>query len=191
MDNQPPKAFIFMKVGPYGDECLNCILERKQRELKGPEKKIFWGYGGPGLLDPKRVQCFVRESGKRQGSIKLLMQKTYSHHNPEQVNASLAKRKYSVDGKKWKCIPPGIVTDSSYALVLGEIKPVHLELDRQKFKVGIGPSKGCNAAKYGGRDRFDKVCLVAAEPTYDVLDQPKLIIEFQAKLVCPYAVFLR
>jgi hypothetical protein len=180
-----------MKVGPYGDECLNCILERKQRELKGPEHKIFWGYGGPGLFDPKRVQCFARESIKKQGFIQLLMHKTYSNPKPDQVNASLSKREYSVDGKEWQCIPPGIVTDSSYALVLDEIEPVHMKLDRHEFKIGAGPKKEHNAAKYGGRDRFDKVCLVATEPNYDGPDMPKLIVEYRARLKCPYAVFLR
>lgn len=191
MDNSKPKAFIFMKVGPYGDECLNCILERKQRELEGPKNKIFWGYGGPGLLDPKRVQCFARESEKKQGFIQLLMQKTYSNPKPDQENASLVKEEYSIDEKKWKCIPPGIVTDSSYALVLGEIEPVHMELDRRQFKVGIGPSKGCNAAKYGGRDRFDKVCLVAAKSTYKGPERRKLLVKYRARLLPPYAVFLR
>ena len=192
MDNSKLKAFIFMKVGPYGDECLNCILERKQRELKGPEKKIFWGYGGPGLLDPEKVQCFAKEWEEKQGCIQLLMQKTYSHYKPDQINASLAKRKYSEDGKEWKCIPPGIVTDSSYALVLDEIEPVHMKLDRHEFNVGMGPKKGHNAAEYGGKGpRFDKVCLVAAEPTYGVPDRPKLIVEFQARLKHPYAVFLK
>ena len=30
MDNSEPKAFIFMKVGDYGGECLEGILERKE-----------------------------------------------------------------------------------------------------------------------------------------------------------------
>ena len=143
------------------------------------------------FLTQSRVQCFAKEWVKKQGFIQLLMQKTYSNPKPDQENASLVKEIYSVDGEKWKCIPPGIVTDSSYALVLDEIKPVHMKLDRQEFKVGMGPRKGRNAAKYGGRDRFDKVCLVAAEPTYDVTDLPKLIVEYQAHLVEPYAVFLK
>ena len=196
MDNSKPKeAFIFMKVGPYGDECLNCILERKQLELEGTENKIFWGYGGPGRpgsLEPKRVQCFARQWVNRQGFIQLLMQKTYSNPKPDQENASLVKREYSVDGKEWKPIPSGIVTDLSYALVLDEIEPVHMKLDRHEFKVGIGPSKGRNAAEYGGEGpRFDKVCLVAAEPKYDGPDMPKLLVKYQARLKCPYAVFLR
>ena len=202
MDNSVPEAFIFMKVGPYGDECLNCILERKNRELEGPENKIFWGYGGPGRpgsrkphpgsLKPTRVQSFARKWVNEQGFIQLLMQKTYSNPKPDQENASLVKKEYSVDEKKWDPIPCGIVTDSSYALVLDEIRPYHLELDRQRFKVGIGPKKGRNAAEYGGEGpRFDKVCLVATEPTYDAPDRQKLLVKYRARLKFPYAVFLR
>jgi hypothetical protein len=41
MDN-PPEAFIFMKVGNHASENFNAILERKNRERERAGR-IFWG----------------------------------------------------------------------------------------------------------------------------------------------------
>ena len=206
MDNQLPEAFMIMKAGAHEGECLDCIRKRKERELLSKAKKIFWGYGGNRLL-PERVQCFARQWDKKQGSIEVLMPLTRKEEqarskrekNPAVANHQcqpqyhLRADKYSVDKKKWEPVDEKInVPGSEYALVLDEIKPVHLELDRQQFKVGIGPSKGRNAAEYGGRDRFDQVCLVAAESTYDGPVAPETAtIAYQACLIEPYAVFLQ
>ena len=103
---------------------------------------------------------------------------------------------FATDGTKWEPLPPGIsVHGSRYAVVLDDIKPVRLDLDLGKFEVGIGPSRGRNAAQYL-RGRVDKGCLVAAEPTESTdseadTGRPPLVIEIQAHVVHPYAVMLR
>ena len=202
MDNSIPEAFVLMKAGSHEGECLDCIIKRKLLELNGPEKRILWGYGGNRLL-PERVQCFAEQWDNVGGPIQLLMPLTRAEErarqkgekNPEaayhQCQPKLHRRreKYSKDGNKWNPIQSAInVPVSKYALVLGKIKPVHMKLDRQEFKVGAGPSKGHNAAKYGGKYWFDHVCLVNGSP-YGV-DDPLVTIAYQASIVEPYAVFL-
>ena len=206
MDSQPPQAFILMKAGSHVGECLDCILKRKKRELD-EAGQIYWGYGMNSLL-PKLVQCFARQRGNEEGPVKLLMALTRAEErarqkrekNPEaahhQCQPKLRDRavKYSKDEKKWDRVDEKInVPVSKYALVLDKIEPVHLKFDRQQFKVGIGPSEGCSAAKYGG-NRIDQVCLVEANSPDDGprrLKNPIVTITYQACLVEPYAVFLR
>lgn len=197
MDDSKLKAFIFMKVGPYGKECFEDILDRKNCELKGSEKMIFWGYGGA-VLNPKtQVQPFVEEWKKEGlGSIEVLMSRTTS--NPKKGSNYLGtencKEKYSTDKKAdekdWKKIPSEICTDSEHALVLDEIRPCHFHLDLQKFKVGAR-----NSSKYGEsaadyiKDQTDKGCLVKAGARFPG-DAVEVCITYRAYLKHPYAVFL-
>ena len=205
MDNSKPDAFIFMKVGSHEGECLDCIVKRKLLELNGLEERIFWGYGMNSLL-PKRVQCFARQRGNGEGPVKLLMALTRKEEqvhslrekNPEATNHQCQPKlhcrakKYSEDEKKWEQVDKNInVPGSKYALVLDEIEPVNLKFDRQQFKVGIGPSEGCSAAKYGG-NRIDQVCLVKAGSMRQAPFAPKIVtVTYQAHLEYPYAVYLR
>ena len=79
MDNSKPKeAFIFMKVGDYGGECLEEILERKNRELReggkdflGLRRDVFYSSS-----PQKQVQPFVERWVKKQDSIEVLMERT-------------------------------------------------------------------------------------------------------------------
>ena len=198
MDNSDPKdAFIFMKVGDYGKECLEGILERKQRERELDEKKrIFWGYSGTLVYPSTQAQPFSEKWVKKQGSIHLLMAQTDS--NPRRkARRTIEYKKYSVDKKAdekdWKPLPPGVVvTYNNLALVLDEIIKLTppLELDLRNYEVGIGPSCGDDAAKY--QKRSGKGCFVKAESTYDGPDAPETVtIKYQARLKFPYAVFLR
>ena len=64
MDNSVPQAFIFMKVGDYGEECLEDILERKQRERELDEKKrMFWGYSGDACLPKHTGSALFKKVG--------------------------------------------------------------------------------------------------------------------------------
>ena len=205
MGSSVPEAFIMMKAGSHEDECLDCILKRKQRELN-KVKVIYWGYGGNRLL-PKRVQCFAKQWDKRQDSIQLLMpltrkeerarsqreKRTESANHQCQPKIDLRAHKYSKDKKNWEPVDEKInVPVSKYALVLDEIKPCHLKLDRQMFDVDLGSGKRRHAAEYGGKDWFDHVCLVEAGSTYDGPDAPETTtIAYQASLLPPYAVFLQ
>ena len=188
MSDQTPNAFIFMRVGNHAGETFEEILERKQREFDRAGK-IFWGYGGNTLHPTQHVQPFVDLWKNEGGSIQILMQSIDSKANPDILPA----REYSVDGDNWEPLPSGIVvTGSKYAIVLDEIKPGQLDLDLTKFEVGVGPSKGRNAADYM-KGRVDKGCLVAthSERLEPDAKKPPVAIGLQAQLLEPYAVFLR
>lgn len=77
MTIQPPKAFIFMRVGYHAGEGLDSIPVRKQRELRA-DGRILWGYGGPTLHPTKAVQPFVKLWEADEGAIRVLMATTES-----------------------------------------------------------------------------------------------------------------
>jgi hypothetical protein len=186
MDN-PPEAFIFMKVGNHASENFDAILERKNRE-RGQAGRIFWGYGGTACHPLMQVQPFARRYVKEQGCIYLLMEPIDSKADPD---IDLA-REYSGDGATWHPLPEGIsVIGSKYALVLDQIEPANIEINLEKYVVGIGHSCGKNASEYL-RGRIDKGCLTAASASSFSLVPPlKKSIKFSAKLMEPYAVLLR
>ena len=204
MDNSKPQAFIFMKVGGYGGECLESILERKSRELK-KAGMIFWGYGKRGPLHPtKQVRRFVERWVKKPGSIEVLMEETTSNpKGSDYLGTEKCKEQYSKDGKNWKTVPPGICTDSEHALVLDKIRRCHFHLDLREFEVEIRDKERINATQYlafrgmkalTGRVRgVDKGCLVKTSSRDGGPAAPKaeVCIKYQASLVKPYAVFLR
>lgn len=210
MDNSVPKAFIFMKVGEYGDECLEGIIERKNCEQE-KVGKMFWGYTETSFIpfNPKRqVQPFVKKWLKKQDSIEVLMERTTS--NPKEPDYDGRKKKnlkvkYSVDEKNWCFIPPEIRTDSMHALVLDEIRACHMHIDLRDYKVvtdpDIDPSKGKYAIDYlafvgmkkltGKTGRKDKGCLVEAKSRKRGICEARICITYRAYLKDPYAVFLK
>ncbi len=158
MNDHPPEAFIFMRVGNHAAETFESILERKRREYE-QAGMIFWGYGGTTLHPIKRVQPFAKMWVAQEGSISIVMEPINSKADP----AVLPANEYSVDGVDWRPIPAGIeVTGSKYAVVLDEIRPGQLDLNLERFEVGIGPSMGKNAARYI-KGRVDKGCLVTKQ----------------------------
>ena len=184
MESQLPQAFIFMRVGNHAGESFESILERKQRELE-QAGQIFWGYDGTTLHPIRHVQPFAKLWIQREGSVQIVMEPIDSRADPDIVPA----KEYSIDGIDWHPLPSGIVVKGSrYAVVLDEIKPGQLDLDLGQYQVGIGPSRGRNASEYV-RGRVDKGCFVAAEATDAVRNIRK--VEFQARLIDPYAVMLR
>ena len=188
MEIGSPQAFIFMRVGSHAGEGFEDILERKRRELNDAGM-IFWGYGGTTLHPVTQVQPFAKLWVQRHGSIQILMQPIESRADPDILPAN----EFSVDGIKWEPLPSGVkVTGSRYAIVLDEIKPGQLDLDLREFEVGIGPSRGRNAAQYL-RGRVDKGCLVAARSESDESGVQKgpISIGYEASLKEPYAVMLR
>ncbi len=187
MSNQLPEAFVFMRVGNHAGETFESILERKQQELE-EAGRIFWGYGGTTLHPIKHVQPFAKMWLPKEGSIRIVMQAIDSKADPDVLPAN----EYSVDGVNWEPIPTGIeVTGSRYAIVLDEITPGQLDFNLGDFEVGIGPSRGRNAAQYL-KGRVDKGCFVSSDSTEAGSNvQPKIVpIGFQARLIEPYAVML-
>ena len=188
MEIDSTQAFVFMRVGNHAGETFDKILERKQRELYDAGK-IFWGYGGTTLHPIRHVQPFAKLWMQKAGSIQILMQPIESHADPDILPAN----EFSIDGIKWEPLPSGIVvTGSRYAVVLDEIRPGQLDIDLRKFEVGIGPSRGRNAAQYM-KGRVDKGCLVEAVPAREdsAVEEKPVSIGFQARLLPPYAVMLR
>ena len=181
-------AVIFMRVGNHAGETFESILERKRRELEAAGK-IFWGYGGTTLHPIKHVQPFAKLWVAQQGSIHIVMEQIDSKADPDVLPAT----EFSVDGLNWEAIPSGIeVTGSRYAIVLDEIKPGQLDFDLENFEVGIGPSKGKNAAQYV-RGRVDKGCFVSKESNEAESTGSRRVVPigFQARILEPYAVMLR
>ena len=187
MSETVPHAFIFMKGGNHARENFDAILERKNRERERAGC-ILWGYGGTACHPLMQVQPFARHYVKEQGCIYLLMEPIDSKADPDIDPA----REYSDNGATWHPLPEGIsVIGSRYALVLDEIEPTNIEVDLEKYVVGIGHSRGKNASEYL-QGRIDKGCLTTASVSSVSLGPPlKKSIKFSAKLLEPYAVLLR
>ena len=191
MGNSKPEAFIFMKVGIHGGECLEKILNRKKIELK-KAKKIFWGYGGTVLHPTNQVQRFVKEQ-KREGLgyIEVLMEEI-TGDSKSGPPAGTAKQYAESETECMKPIPNGVCTGGKHALVLGEITELKppLRLDLRDYEVGIGNKKETNATDYV-KYRTDKGALVKATSKRNRPKEPKyVLIKYKARLVAPYAVFL-
>ena len=196
MDNSIPEAFIFMKVGTHGGECLKDILDRKKIELK-KAKMIFWGYGGTVLHPMNQVQPFVEKWKEESVCIEVLMEEINgdSKAGPPAGTAkqfAVSYKELVNDEGLWKRIPKGIETGGEYALVLDEIRECKLELDLRDYEVGIGPSSKSkkNAADYLSY-KTDKGALVKARSTRNRPRESKRVqIKYRAYLKHPYAVFL-
>jgi hypothetical protein len=66
-----------------------------------------------------------------------------------------------------------------------------IEIDLEKYVVGIGNSRGKTASEYL-QGRIDKGCLTAASASSVSVGPPlKKSIKFSAKLLAPFAVLLR
>jgi len=181
-----PKNFIFMKVGNHAGEDWDAILKRKRKELVD-SGKIFWGYGGTSCHPINQVQPFARLTLKEQGQIGLIMESIDSHAGSIEVKA----QEYSSDGITWEPIPDGIlVTGSRYALILGKIEPIDLEVNLADFEVGVGPSRGKIADEYL-KGRIDKACLKRRESGLVEIEPKIHKISFTANLIDPFAVLLR
>lgn len=183
---EPNASLLFMKVGLHAGERFEEILERKRREYR-EAGMIFWGYGGNTCHPTLAVQPFARMTLEKGQNIYLVMEEIDSHHAPTKILAD----EYSVDGLHWQPIPTGIeVRSSRYAIVLGELQDGDLHIDLAEYKVAVGPSTGKFADDYIAR-RVDKAC-ITKEQEYSVDRIPQIKnIRHMAKIVEPYAVFLR
>jgi len=80
---------------------------------------------------------------------------------------------------------------SRNALVVDKIEPASIDIDLDKYVVGIGHNRGKNASEYL-QGRIDKGCLTTVSTSSSSLVPPlKKTIKFSAKLLEPYAVLLR
>ena len=185
----PPRACLYMKVGPHGTESLDEILARKALEFETTDR-IFWGYGSNVLHPRTQVHPFCSEWVEKQGSVYVLMERIEGRAG-RRIPHTASATHYSKDAADWKPLPEGVRTGPAYALVLDEIIKVDREIDLRDFHVGVGGSKGRNAAHFI-KYHVDKTCLVAAGGKTPDHPPPKPVsIGYIARLLDPYAVFLR
>lgn len=177
---------MFMKVGTHAQEPLEEILERKTKEIEDAGV-AFWGYGGNTCHPQHMVQPFARSFEERGGAIYLCMQEIDSRHFAPGVSAD----EYSVDGISWMSIPKGIkVLGSRYALVINQLHRQKFDLPLTATKVAVGTSMGARGSKYIS-GRVDKACLEVTADVTTANDESPARIDLVAKLVEPYAVYLR
>ena len=113
-----------------------------------------------------------------------------SNHFAESIRAN----EYSTDGLTWKEVPAGInAVGSRFALCIQDLRISEFDLPLSSTEVAVGRSTGRLGSQYI-KGRVDKACLNIrgdAKLLNDP-DQERLIkIGLTAKLLAPYAVFLR
>ena len=183
---EPNGGLLFMKVGLHAGETFDQILERKRLEYQ-KAGVIFWGYGGNTCHPTQAVQPFARMKLEKKQNIYIVMEEIDSHHPPTKIVAE----EYSIDGIHWKRIPAGIeVRNSRYAVVLDELQEGDLDIDLSEYEVAVGPSTGKIASDYILR-RVDKACINKRQLQADHSAPQIKKIHHMAKIVEPYAVFLR
>jgi hypothetical protein len=172
---------LYMKVGTHAKESLADILERKQREIDA-EGFSMWGYGGSTCHPMTMVQPFANTAA---GPIILCMQRVNSRHFAEPLRAE----EYSSDGRLWKPVPEGInVLGSRYALCIDSLDEVAETLHLADTRVAVGRSRGRSGIDYV-KGRVDKACLEIVRS--DISDTTEIPINVTARIISPYAVFLR
>ena len=185
-------GLIFMKIGTHAREPLEEIIDRKRKELDRAGR-IFWGYGGSTCHPVNVVRPFANAHAKAGKTVHLAMQKMVSQHFAE---PELSKE-YSDDGVDWRPIPQGIqVRGSRYAIVLDSLEDTEFLLDLNAIRVAQGRTQGRSGFDYL-RGHVDKGCFEVVEsPVLSPVDslaptRQQAIIGLVAKVVSPYAVFLR
>lgn len=186
---KPGAGLLFMKVGTHANEELEDIIGRKQREIQD-EGFALWGYGGNTCHPTTMVQPFAEKHANSGEPIVLCMEQMESSHFAEPIRAD----EYSVDGVTWQKVPDGInAVGSRFALLIRDLLPADLKLPLAATEVAVGRSAGRIGSEYV-KGRVDKACLnVRTDP--NLLNDPQqekvIKIGLTAKLIAPYAVFLR
>jgi hypothetical protein len=186
---KPGAGIIFMKVGIHAQEPLDKIIARKRREI-ADTTYAMWGYGGNTCHPRTMVQPFAETHTQHGEPIYLLMEEMISNHWGEPVTAD----EYSIDGEEWMKIPPTInVKGSRFALTISSLDEQTMDLPLNQTRVAAGLNRGRRGSRYI-RGRVDKACLEITADTEQVNesdDVPTAPIKLVARVVPPYAVFLR
>jgi hypothetical protein len=185
---RPDHGILFMKVGTHAKESLEDIIARKTAEIE-KAGVAFWGYGGNTCHPQGMVQPFAKAFEEKGGAIYLCMEEMESKHFAEPLRAD----QYSVDGTTWEDINPAInVLGSRFALVIEDLHSEHLVLPLARTQVAVGNSRGRLGSKYI-KGRVDKACLAIDSALTQPIapDEPQVEIGLVAKIVKPYAVYVR
>ena len=185
---KPGAGILFMKVGTHAQETLADIIERKSREIDDAGFAM-WGYGGNTCHPRTMVQPFAEAKAAEGEPIILCMEAMVSKHFAEPVRAT----SFSPDGLTWQEIPSSInVLGSRFALMIDQLREEEHVLPLTQTRVAVGNNQGRLGSRYI-QGHVDKACL-------DVLDEPELVneedqkirqISLVARVIAPYAVFLR
>jgi hypothetical protein len=183
---EPGTGLLYMKVGTHAKEPLADIIKRKRKEIE-QAGHAFWGYGGSTCHPTTAVQPFVKFFEQRGGTIFLCMEPIDSNHFADPIRAD----EYSIDGYNWESVHPSInACGSRYALVIDGLDEEEFKLPLAQTQVAWGNSKGANGDRYI-RGRVDKGCLEIVPESADAANGRVVNIGLVAKIVKPYAVFLR
>lgn len=185
----PGAGLLFMKVGTHAQESLEDIIARKTEEIEKVGYGL-WGYGGNTCHPSTMVQPFAERFAENGDPIHLVMEEMNSNHFAE----PLCAKEFSADNLAWEEIPEDIqVRGSRFALKIGSLRQVEMELPLEMTRVAVGPTTGRLGSRYI-QGRVDKACLEvlqAPELANEPESQATRPINLVADLLPPYAVFLR
>jgi hypothetical protein len=183
---QPGASLVFMKVGTHANEALSDILRRKRQEIEDAGFAL-WGYGGNTCHPLTMVQPFAHDVEQSGGVIHLVMQPMASRHFAVRERAD----DFSRDGINWDPIPREInVVGSRYALAINDLREEEFQLPLAHTRVAIGNSVGRRGDRYIV-GHVDKACLEVVDEPVANEEERVIDIGLVAKLVDPYAVFVR
>lgn len=182
-------GLLFMKVGTHAKEGLAEIVARKRKEIE-KVGYTMWGYGGNTCHPSTMVQPFAQSFSDRNEPIHLVMEAMESNHFADPLCAAEA----SSDSVNWFRIPNDIeVRGSRFALVINELKDANFTLPLHQTTVPVGKSTGRLGSQYIA-GRVDKACLTVLDEAVRLNEDVTKFerpIHLTARLVSPYAVFLR
>jgi hypothetical protein len=183
---EPGAGLLYMKVGTHAQESLTDIIKRKRKEIEAAGH-AFWGYGGNTCHPSNTVQPFVKAFEQQGKTIYLCMEEIISNHTHDPIRAD----EFSVNGIDWHEIPIAInALGSRHALVIDKLEAKEFALPLTRTRVAWGNSRGANGDTYI-RGRVDKGCLELVDESADDGAGRIAQIGLVARIVKPYAVFLR
>ena len=189
--NKLPSAFIYFKIRSQAREDLPKIIDRKIDEFAKKNNMDFtlFGYGGTICHPLKQVLPFINKYLSLKNRKYIIFDIVKGRATSNDKNCA---KEFSEDGKMWLPIPKGICAIGKYAFKIGEISPINLEIDLDKYSIGIGPNKGRRASDYIQNQR-SRACLVLGNIKFGKQNLKPIKPEryYVCELKAPYAVFIR
>jgi len=175
-----------MKAGPHSGDTLEKIINFKLDEqlVAG---WFYWGYSGS-LCHPKRVGAFIQDSANKNLGVNLVLASTTSHYNPSYFKKA---EEISKDSKTWHSIPSYVnLWNCRYALLCEGLKKINAKIRLDDYVLATGASKGQTLDRYI-RGRVSKACGFLKTANSRRISHPELQVQYCAKLVSPYCIYVR
>jgi hypothetical protein len=180
------KFVLFMKIGAHANEPIDDIVKRKKQEERSTGM-CWWGYGGTLCHPTTQIAKLAAMAQGANQKVRCVFIGTPSSWAPKQV---VRAQGFSVDGKAWSAMPPGVeVRSSRFALVLKEFEQKSSIYYLEEYVVASGPSEGRKVDGYL-RGRVDKACAIRRQEL-SLSGASPIHSEYRALLTFPYAVWLR